>query len=494
VSRRWITGAILVAVVAAGLGLRLSYLASDSHNPLAQSYYGDLAHSIVAGQGFATNPVAVRAISELSIRRHRLVDPAEVNYASLGGRGEWQPQINEPIGGPLLLAGVWEITGREDYLPMQILQALVDAFCALLIFRISLLLFKRRVAALAAAALYALYLPIAWQTTIAYNDIWAVDFTIAIVAAHLEAVRSAHRWRWLVVCGLLTGTGVYFRPNLLILPALLTLATIPRAGWRRMLAQALVPTAIALILLAPWTIRNYERFHTFVFVRSGFWATMWVGLGELPNNIGASVSNDDVIEAKVRAIRPDLRPETPAWDSFVGTHFLIPELENHPLYYADIVARRIVRSTLLIYEGGTWMRHGATLPARRSPASLVSFFASHPLALLEGVFQPLVFLCAMLSLGLTWRSRRREHILLIALLLSMLMPYIVIHFEPRYVLPAASVYVVWIGLGIDLLAGRRLARLAYHVGNSSQGDLDDGQPAALGRRDRQGRGELPHLG
>jgi len=453
------TPAILLVIVLAGLGLRLSYLASDPHDPKAGSYYGDLAHSLLAGHGFAINEVAANYAGGLAIREHRLIDPAAIDYAALDRHGEWEPQIDEPVGGPLLLAGLWEITGSQHYLPIQLLQAIVDALCALLIFRISSRLFKRRGAALLAAAIYALYPPIAWQTTIVYNDIWAVDFTIAIVAASLEAVGSVHRWRWLALSGLLTGAGLYFRPNLVLLPGVLALATIAGVSWRRTLARALVPTAIALALVAPWLIRDYHDFHTFVFIRSGLGITMWAGLGELPNNFGANQDDYTPIYAKVRSIRPDLRPETPAWDSFALKRFVIPAIESHPLYYAELVGRRSVRSTLLIYEGGTWMHGGATLPSRRTPGALASFFAGHPLALLEGILQPLVFLSAMLTMGLTWRRWRAQHIFLMAILLSVLVPYLVVHLEPRYVLPANCVYVVWIGLGIDLLAGRAYAAL-----------------------------------
>jgi 4-amino-4-deoxy-L-arabinose transferase-like glycosyltransferase len=452
----------LLVIVALALGLRLSYLASDPHNPKNLSYYGEVAQSLITGHGFSYREGSPFYIEGLRNRTHRLPEPAQLNLASTPGLGQWRPWIDEPVGGPLLLAGLWEVADRGHYLPLQILQAFVDALCVLLVFSISLRLFKRPRAALAAAALYAVYPPIAWQTTIVYNDIWSVDFTLAIVAAYLQAIGSvdAAGWarsrRWLVVCGLLTGAGLYFRPNLVILPGVLALVTIAVVGWRRTLVRVLVPTAIALVLVAPWLIRDYRAFHTFVFVRSGLGITMWSGLGETQNDFGASQRSYSGIDAKVRRLRPDLRPETPAFDSFLLDRFVIPAIESHPLYYAELVGRRIFRSTLLLYEGGTWQHRGATFPGlyRRTPGSLASFFATHPLAVLENIVQPLAFLSAMLAMALTWGRWRRQHILLLAVMLSGLVPYIIVHFEPRYTLPAASVYVVWIGLGLDLLGDR----------------------------------------
>jgi 4-amino-4-deoxy-L-arabinose transferase-like glycosyltransferase len=448
-SRTWV---LLALIFAASLGVRLLYLASDPHDWRGQSYFSELAHGLETGHGFSMNEVATRYMLGRSKSTHRLVEPASVDYAYFDKHGEWQPEIVEPVGGGLLMAGVWAIAGNGYYLPMQVFQAIVDALCVLLIFRISMRLFKRRNAALLAAALYAVYFPIAWQTTIIYNDIWAVDFTIAIVAAYLEAVNSAHRWRWLLVCGLLAGVGIYFRPHLLILPAVLALATLSVAGWRRTLGRALVTTAIALALLVPWTIHSYRVFHTFTLSRSGLGSVMWVGLGELPNSFGADATKDEYIIAKIHGERPGLRPYSPAWDSFLLKHWVIPTIEGHPLYYGRIIARRSARSTLLAYDG-TWM-HGVTLPRGRSLASFASFAVGHPLADIQDAFQPFIFLSAMLTLGLTWRRWREQHIFLIAVMLFVLVPYIITWYEARYVLAAACAYVVWIGLGIDLLAER----------------------------------------
>lgn len=438
---------ILVFIVVVGLGVRLCYLASDPYDPRAESIESELARNVLAGRGFSVNEVAAASVGARKERERRLIDPATVDYAPLDKHGKWQPEVNEPVGVGLVLAGVWEITGREYHLPMQILQAILDALCALLVFRISLRLFKRRTAALAAAALYAVYPPMAWQSTIVYTDFWAVDFTIAIVACYLQVIDSARPWRWLIACGLLTGAGIYFRPNLVLLPAFLALATTFGVGWRRTLSRALVPTAIALVLLVPWTIRNYNDFHRLILGRSALGSTLWSGLTEYHN-----YSSTTIAIAKVHQIRPDLRPETPAWDDFLLKHFVIPAIENHPLHYAGAIGERVVRSTLLDYEG-TWM-HGVTLPRGRSPGAFASFAVAHPFGLLQDAFQPLVFLSAMLTLGLTWRRWRRQHIFLIAVLLSVLVPYVVIYLESRYVLPAALPYVVWIGLGIDLLSER----------------------------------------
>jgi 4-amino-4-deoxy-L-arabinose transferase-like glycosyltransferase len=456
------TRAALALIVALGLAVRLSFLAADAHNPKAQSYFGEVAHSLVTGHGFAFNEGASAYYEQVLDERHHLVDPANFDYSAPAAQGAWQPWIDEPVGGPLLLAGLWEVVDRGYYLPLQLLQALVDALCALLLYRISLRLFRRPRAALAAAGLYAVYPPVAWLTTIPYNDIWALDFTIAIVAAYLEAIGSvdAVGWArsrgWLVACGALTGAGLYFRPNFVILPAVMALATITATGRRRTLVRAAVPTAVALLVVSPWLVRDYRVFHTFVFVRSGAGITLWSGLGEAQNDFGASERSYAGIDARMHRLAPDLRPETPAWDNYLLHHIVLPTIESHPLYYAKLVAFRVFRSTLLLYEGGAWQHRGPTFPplGQRSPGAVLSFFATHPFAVLENLVQPLAFLLAMVTMALTWRRWRRQHVLLLAVLLAGLVPYIIVNLEPRYVAAVAGVYAVWVGLGADLLAGR----------------------------------------
>ncbi len=456
------TRVALALIVALGLLVRLSFLASDPHDPRSGSYYGEVAQSLLTGHGFSYREGGAVYFEQLREREHRLINPGTVDLAKVAGIGRWQPWIDEPVGGPLLLTGLWELVDRGYYLPMQLLQALVDALCALLVYRISLRLFRRPRAALAAAGLYAVYPPVAWQTTIVYNDIWALDFTVAITAAYLEAIGSvdAVGWarspRWLAACGALTGAGLYFRPNLVLLPAALALATIAATGWRRALVRTALPTAIALLFVSPWLVRDYRVFHTFVFVRSGTGITLWAGLAEAHNDFGASKATYAGIDARMRRLRPDLLPETPAWDNYLLHHIVLPTIESHPLYFAKVVTIRAVRSTLLLYEGKAWQHRGATFPAHdsRSPGELVSFFATHPFAVLENLVQPLAFLLAMTAMALTWRRWRRQHVLLLAVLLSGLVPYIIINFEPRFASAVTGVYAVWVGLGVDLLVGR----------------------------------------
>lgn len=443
----------LLIVLLAALGVRVAYLAADPHPYAAWEVEGSMARNIVDhGKWFVFDKATNQYVAQLHLREHRLIEPGGVNYAALDRPAKWEPEIGESVGPAAILAGLWQITGGESYWPLQLLQAIVDALTVLLVYQVAMRLFKRKRAALLAAGLYAVYPPLAWQTTIPYVDIWAVDFTIAIVAAYLESLHSARRIRWLIVCGILLGFGSYFRPNLLILPTVLALVSIRRLGWRGALGQCVLVTAIGLLFLVPWTIRNFNDFHVFIPARGGLGETLWAGLGEIPNNFGAVWTDGGrTTEAEMRRAYPSLRVESPAWDA-VLRRWAIRAIERHPLFYARILVKRTALSTVWDYEAA-WMHRGTRSPVGYRGGPL-AFAINRPFDLLQDGLQPAVFLFAMLSMGLTWRSRRQEHVLLIAIVLSVLVPYILIHVEPRFLLPAVFAYMIWIGLGLDLLADR----------------------------------------
>jgi 4-amino-4-deoxy-L-arabinose transferase-like glycosyltransferase len=444
---------VLLVIVAVGIGIRVTYTVTTGDTIINNQAEGQIAHNIVAdGRWFVRNERADDYMEALSDRRHRLIDPASVDYSSLDRGGRWYPEITQPVGASAVLAGLWAITGDERFIQMQILQGFVDGLAALLVYWIAMQLFNLPRPALIAAALYALYPPIAWQTTVPYNDIWAVDFTIVIVAIYLVILKSSRRWRWLVVCGLCGGVGAYFRPEVLLIAPVLALVTAADTGWREALRRALTTAFVASLLLVPWTIRNYNDFHAFIPTRSGFWETMWGGLAELRHPFGV-----DVRKPELAAELHHLRRQTPAWDSFYKP-YVIHAIEQHPLAYLEVLVHRVAMATVLATED-TWMHRGAGA-VLGDKGELLAAVVDRPLVVLEDALEPLVFLLAMLGLGFTWRRPSSGHRILLAVVLCVLLPYITIHVEGRYLLPAAFVYFIWIGLGADLLierAGQRLA-------------------------------------
>ena len=452
------TGLALLLIFVVALAVRLAYLSSNPHPRFGQWLDGGMAHNIVDdGHWFEYNQRAPAFAPGQAQKTPHLIEPANVDLRDADAHPLWRPEIVGTVGESVVLAGVWEITGEERFLDAQLLRILLDSLTALLVYKVTAELFKRRRAAMVAALLYALYPPIAWQASSPYVDFWAVDMTVAILALQLRAARSSHRWRWLIGCGVLVGLGTYFRPFLLLVSATLAFVLNARAGRRTALVLSLGVTAISLLFVVPWTIRNYDDFHRIIPIRSGLGQTLWEGLGQLHNDFGATLggTGPGSAEALVKRGHPGLAVESPAWDS-VLEHKAISVIEQHPLFYGELLAYRALLATVRTFNP-SWMRQGATSPFSYSAGPL-RFAIDRPFNLLKVLLEPAIFVMAMLTIILTWRRRRHAHLVLVTVVLATIVPYIFLLVTPRYIIPASFAYLCWVGLGVDLLIERLTAR------------------------------------
>lgn len=435
----------MLAIVVLGIGFRFAYIARAGSGFAREPRVGEIAHNIVAnGRWFERNARAEEFVEKRINHYDRQIDPASIDYKGLDASGQWYAEVSQSVGASAVLAGLWAITGDERYIQLQLLQGVVDGLTVLLVYWIALQLFKRKRPALIAALLYAIYPRIAWETADPYVDIWAVDFTIWLVAIYLALMRTQHRWRWLVAGGLCAGVGAYFRPQVLLLIPALAIVTLRPVGWRETARRITATTLIASLVLLPWVIRNYDDYHAFIPTRSGLWQTVLAGLDELPNHFGGRFKFEE-ITAMVHEARPDLREETPAWDAYLKG-YAVAAIEQHPLFYAEILLHRVGLATVLPDE-----------PALNDDGIIfrATGGVGHRIfVILDEGAQPALFVLALLCLGITWRRSRRANAMLVAVVACVLLPYIAIHVEARYLLPAAFVYFIWIGQGLDLLVDR----------------------------------------
>jgi 4-amino-4-deoxy-L-arabinose transferase-like glycosyltransferase len=447
----------LIAIFCVGVVLRLAFFAIDPNPYLyagLSADHGEVARNIVAnGEWFVVNRARSAPVPKAQAARRSLVDPSELDYSQADRHADYVPVILEPPGQGVLLAGIWKLTGDLDYGYVQILQALVDAAMIFLVFEIAMRLYARRLAALVAAGLYAVFLPAAHLATIPHLDAWAGIFTIVVTYLFVRAVKASEgRAWWLAGLGVVTGIGAYFRPGLLLVPVALCAAAIPTLGWRRAIATAAVPLVLTAALIAPWTIRNYDVFDRFIPLRIGIGQNLWEGLGEVENDFGAKLSDHET-EAQVARVRPDLRYGTPAYDDFLRD-WATDAIRDHPGTYVRALAKRSIQSTVAL-QNDAWV--GST---PRRVGSPVAYGFDHPWAGLKlaisTLLEPLLFCLAIASAFWT-RRLWRQHLLMLSVPIATVLPYIVLHFEPRYALPGSFAYMIMAGVGVTRLLERRRA-------------------------------------
>jgi 4-amino-4-deoxy-L-arabinose transferase-like glycosyltransferase len=130
-------------------------------------------------------------------------------------------------------------------------------------------------AGLLAGLLYAI-----WPSQIEFTTILASEllFNFFILLAIFFWNRKAMpNWTDAILAGIALAAASYVRPLALILPALFLLWTLARGKWTAMIARAAITTAVMLLLILPWTIRNYFAFHTIVLVSTNGGANLWMG-------------------------------------------------------------------------------------------------------------------------------------------------------------------------------------------------------------------------
>ena len=182
-----------------------------------------------------------------------------------------RPTAFRPPGYPYFLAGVYLVTGVDDAAdgPRIEMARISQAFVGTAIVALIGLLAAQLAGGLVgmtALGLAAIFVPlITVGGSVMSEPLFAV-FMLGSLAAAVEHRRSRHRYRYVVLAGVLGGLAILTRANALVL--LLPLAL---AAWdlrpRFSLAALGPPVAvcvIALLTVAPWTVRNQREFQMFI--------------------------------------------------------------------------------------------------------------------------------------------------------------------------------------------------------------------------------------
>ena len=404
----------LIAIVAVALGLRVGEYVRSPH-PLdgagLAAEQAEMARNLVDhGNWFAVNRAAFELLKERQAQEQRLVDPQSVDFTTVDRKFPAEPAVDQMPGVAAVLAGIWWVTGDQVYAPIQWLQLLLDTAMVLLVYWIALRLTRTTRVALLAAALYAIWLGAIVVSGRPVPDTWAVFFTIGIVAVWVWAREKPKDPKRLVALGALTGLGIYFRPFVILLPIALALVGTPGGTWRRRFVWAGLPTLVALVVLAPWTARNYQEFHRFIPTRTGLGQAVFEGSGQ--------VSGGDEASAHfVHQSRKDAKYGSPEYD--------------------DFLLSGAVRA--IVDEPGAYLRR---------------------------VGWRLRLLLPSLLVVLCWRRWGRAALVPVAAAAATIVPYLLIGDDTRFYMPAAFAYLILLAMTVEVAIGfarSRIGRTAPHT-------------------------------
>ncbi|HXY11239.1 MAG TPA: glycosyltransferase family 39 protein [Terriglobales bacterium] len=215
---------------------------------------GRIGYSLALGQGFS-NP-----------------------FHGITGPTAWEPPLY-----PLLIAGVFRIFGiytAASALVLLSLNSLLAALTTLPIFSIAKRSFGEQVAVWSAWTWALLPSAIFWST----RWVWETSLA-ALLLALLFALALALEARdglkpWLVFALVWAIAALTNAALLSLLPIFTLWAWYRRAKQgRRSLAGVLAASAVFVVCLAPWLVRNYRTFGRIILVRSNFGAELRLGNG-----------------------------------------------------------------------------------------------------------------------------------------------------------------------------------------------------------------------
>lgn len=223
----------------------------------------------------------------------------------LDGRGysfteNWYPftRANTPTAHwsfvyPLYLAGIYALTGYHP-LAARFVQAIVAGLLvSFLVYRIG-----RRVAdettGLAGAALAAVYGYFIYYNVALMTETFFIVLVLLSLDLSLEIKEKPVLWRW-VSLGLVLGTAALLRQTVLLFAPFLLLWLfweLRNTAFPRWLVT--VPVLVIILMIAPWTIRNYRVYQQFLLLNSNAGYALYASNNP---NLGADWNNDEVVVA-----------------------------------------------------------------------------------------------------------------------------------------------------------------------------------------------------
>jgi len=416
--------AALIAILLIGVGLRLGQ-AWDGRAPVYDAAaYAAIAANLDRGDGFTV------------------------------GASATQPSSNYSPGLPLLVAGVYKLTGGVHERTARVLLALIGSLAILFTYLIG-----RRLSGPAAGLIGAIAVAI-YPALLEYQGMLMSE---PLAATLLSGAVLAMFWagdtgggaptRWLLPGGLLGGLAMV-RPEYLgvALPlGVVVFVSGVKDDWRGALVQGAVLLAGVVVVVAPWTVRNAVALDRVVPISTGGGQVLFAGTylpsDGNPEAVGREVvarhpglfDPGDVKKLRLEQILARLAAarypglETDQALSRMGKEQLWDDISDEPVEYAGFVVAKVGRIWLhgprdVMREPGWALLHWALvgfgllglglLAWRRrwealvlatvflSITALSALLVASPRRVL--VMAPLVAACAGVGAGWAWSASRRR--------------------------------------------------------------------------------------
>ena len=235
-------------------------------------------------------------------------DSSARNIASGGGYVFFDeaPTAAWPVGYPAFLAGIYRVTD-DSVLAGEVANAFLGALTVLGVYAVGALVFGSRAGW--AAALVLTFFPnqVFFSALIMSEVLSAFLLLLALLAAlYLTLKEERPRWWGAIVVGALIGLTAMVRGEFTlfflvpILPWRLMLGS-----WRRALGYAAAAFLAMVLVLTPWTVRNWVRLGYPVVVSTGAVANLLAGHWDGANGAGTFTPGNAIQEQYMHLPNPE---------------------------------------------------------------------------------------------------------------------------------------------------------------------------------------------
>lgn len=334
----------LAVLVALGLRLFLFFTGDIAPASTLERSYVEQMIVLASGHGFIMPTALGREkrddsaprISALEFIKQRQAAGGWVdrNHPYPKDTAGWIPATLHPAGYSCLLYVLYQIGNYDGMiLSAHLLQIGVDALVCLLIFLFARNVFDRRVAVVAAWC-YACCPPAWFLCQLLMPDAYHGFFT-ALILCLASYARPGRNW-FLLLAGTAIGLACHFRSEYIMLPVALYMIVLLNHGrfWRSTLWSASMIVAM-LAVISPWGLWSRSVVGKMLWTSTGGGATLYVSLGDEPQNPWGIVCNDTWI-ARDAIERGMDSPYSVEANQFYRSLFF-QSLKEHPGCYAQQV-------------------------------------------------------------------------------------------------------------------------------------------------------------
>ncbi len=325
-------------------------------------------------------------------------------------------------GYEFFLAGVYALFGHS-YAAVWVVQAILHAATAGLVFLIGRRLFSEGgiVIGLVAAASIGFHPDLIEASAMLLTETLYLFLTTLTIWFFVRAYELPGSWRWAGGLGFVAGLAILSRPPVFLFVPIILVAY----ALRKNFFSAAVFICVLGAVLAPWTLRNYHHFKTFIPTTLVGGYNIWIG-NTLQSN-GGQISGGFNPVTTYSEANGFLNFKQKANQEFKS--FLL----EHPLSFIKLSLIRTIRYFSLIRPMGFWFY--------QQGLSQAIFVA------LSGVAIAFLFMFGFIGLPVLWRVGTRQHRYLAVMAFSSIIVLLPTVVQSRYrfqIYPLLAIFAAYI--------------------------------------------------